>query len=181
MHTLNKNDRPNESKAEIINKQTKNRQKKKRERQTQHSHLNTYYRKQHPKMNVFTAYVHHNNIQHNNKMLIPGTATKNLTASLWPWKDNCAWAMEQYGVKVAGVTLSVRVLLYTRMTPPGRPPPDEAPPGPLLVPITDCLLPGHREGSVYFQILKTKRLYIYKFCLGLGCLDTDRDPFTSRS
>ena len=79
-------------------------------------------------------------------------------------------------MKVAGVTLSVRVLLYTRMTPPGRPPPDEAPPGPLLVPITDCLLPGHREGSVYFQILKTK-----KFCLGLGCLDTDRDPFISKS
>ena len=165
--------------------------------------MNTYYLKQHPKMNVFIAYVHNNNNQHNNKMLIPGTATKNLTASLWPWKDNCAWAMEQYGVKVAGVTLSVRVLLYTRMTPPGRPPPDEAPPGPLLVPITDCLLPGHREGSVYFQILKTKRLYtssvlawvawtqtgirllpdlkknkiISKFCLGLGCLDTDRDVY----
>ena len=112
-------------------------------------------------------------------MLIPGTATKNLTASLWPWKDNCAWAMEQYGVKVAGMTLSVRVLLYTRMTPPGRPPPDEAPPGPLLVPITDCLLPGHREGSVYFQILKTK--VISRFRLGLGCLDTDRDPLISKS
>ena len=65
MHTLNKNDRPNESKAEIITqkkKKKKNRQKKKRERQTQHSHLSTYYLKQHPKMNVFIAYLHNNNI-----------------------------------------------------------------------------------------------------------------------
>lgn len=26
---------------------------------------------------------------------LPGTETKNLTASRWPWKQSCAWAMEQ--------------------------------------------------------------------------------------
>lgn len=37
----------------------------------------------------------------------PGTAVKNFTASLWPWKESWAWAMEQYGTKVPGVTLSL--------------------------------------------------------------------------
>lgn len=28
----------------------------------------------------------------------PGTATKNLTASRWPWNESWAWDMEQYGI-----------------------------------------------------------------------------------
>ena len=36
----------------------------------------------------------------------PGTETKNLTASLWPWNDSWAWDIEQKGVKVPGTTRS---------------------------------------------------------------------------
>lgn len=39
--------------------------------------------------------------------VIPGTAVKNLTASRWPWKQSCAWAMEQKGTNVPAVTLSL--------------------------------------------------------------------------
>ena len=52
---------------------------------------------------------------------LPGTAEKNLTASLCPWKLSCACAMVQKGINVPGVTLSPLLSLYTRMTPPGRP------------------------------------------------------------
>lgn len=46
-------------------------------------------------------------------------------------------------MKLPGVTLSVRLLLYTRMTPPGRPTlPEMVVPEPAPVPITDCLLPN---------------------------------------
>ena len=48
----------------------------------------------------------------------PGTDTKNLTASLWPWKESCAWDMEQKGVKVPGITRSA-ASAYTRTGPPG--------------------------------------------------------------
>ena len=48
----------------------------------------------------------------------PGTDTKNLTASLWPWNESCAWDMEHSGVKVAGITLSA-ASAYTLTGPPG--------------------------------------------------------------
>uniref|UniRef100_A0A8D9BFZ0 Uncharacterized protein n=1 Tax=Cacopsylla melanoneura TaxID=428564 RepID=A0A8D9BFZ0_9HEMI len=38
---------------------------------------------------------------------LPGTDTKNLTASLWPWNESCACAMEQYGMKLPGDTTAV--------------------------------------------------------------------------
>lgn len=50
----------------------------------------------------------------------PGTATKNLTASRCPWKQSCACAIEQYGMNVPGVTLSLFSSPYTRITLPGR-------------------------------------------------------------
>ena len=48
----------------------------------------------------------------------PGTDTKNLTASLCPWNESCAWDMEQYGVKVPGITRSA-ASAYTLTGPPG--------------------------------------------------------------
>lgn len=51
---------------------------------------------------------------------LPGTATKNLTASRCPWKQSCACAIEQYGMNVPGVTLSLFSSPYTRITLPGR-------------------------------------------------------------
>ncbi len=43
----------------------------------------------------------------NKRGTLPGTATKNLTASLWPWKDSWAWAMEQYGMKLPATSRSL--------------------------------------------------------------------------
>lgn len=40
-------------------------------------------------------------------IFLPGTAVKNLTASLCPWKHSWACAMEQKGTKVPAVTLSL--------------------------------------------------------------------------
>ena len=54
---------------------------------------------------------------------MPGTATKNLTASLWPWNDSCACVILQYGIMLPALTLSVLLSEYTRITPPGRLPP----------------------------------------------------------
>lgn len=59
------------------------------------------------------------NLRNNNKSS-PGTATKNLTASRCPWKQSCACAIEQYGMNVPGVTLSLFSSPYTRITLPGR-------------------------------------------------------------
>merc|ERR1719206_608304 len=44
--------------------------------------------------------------------------TKNLTASLCPWNDSCAWDMEQYGMKLPGITRSF-LSEYTLTGPPG--------------------------------------------------------------
>jgi len=59
------------------------------------------------------------NLKNGNKTS-PGTATKNLTASRCPWKQSCACAIEQYGMNVPGVTLSLFSSPYTRITLPGR-------------------------------------------------------------
>lgn len=47
------------------------------------------------------------NIEACSLVCLPGTAVKNFTASLWPWKESWAWAMEQYGTNVPAVTLSL--------------------------------------------------------------------------
>lgn len=65
--------------------------------------------------------------------MLPGTATKNFTASLCPWNDSCACAIEQYGMKLPGVTLSPLLSLYTLITLPGR--------FEWLPVVTGCLLP----------------------------------------
>lgn len=52
-------------------------------------------------------------------VVVPGTAVKNLTASLCPWKQSWACAMEQKGTKVPAVTLSLFSSPYTRMALPG--------------------------------------------------------------
>lgn len=52
---------------------------------------------------------------------LPGTATKNLTASLCPWNDNCAWAIEQYGIKL-DPWLGLLASEYTLTTEPGARP-----------------------------------------------------------
>lgn len=36
---------------------------------------------------------------------VPGTATKNFTASRCPWKLSCACAIEQYGIKLEDTTV----------------------------------------------------------------------------
>ena len=51
-------------------------------------------------------------------LYLPGTETKNLTASLCPWNDSCAWDMEQYGMKLPGITRSF-LSEYTLTGPPG--------------------------------------------------------------
>lgn len=49
----------------------------------------------------------------------PGTATKNLTASLCPWKLNWACAIVQYGTKLPG-TFCTRTLVPGRLPKRGR-------------------------------------------------------------
>lgn len=53
--------------------------------------------------------------------LLPGTATKNFTASLCPWKDNWACAIEQYGIK-PDPEAPLLVSEYTLTTEPGARP-----------------------------------------------------------
>jgi hypothetical protein len=38
------------------------------------------------------------------KLVLPGTATKNLTASRWPWKESWACDMLQNGTNVSAVS-----------------------------------------------------------------------------
>ncbi len=52
--------------------------------------------------------------------VLPGTVAKNLTASLWPWKQSWACAMEQYGTYEPVTAQSTVSSPYTRTAPPGR-------------------------------------------------------------
>lgn len=105
--------------------------------------------------NFFYSIENKNSASDKNKTVLPGTDTKNLTASLWPWNDSWACAIEQYGIKVPGVTLSVWVSLYTLTIPPGRPPL-----GPLD---TVCLLPEINSHSVLLVLL-----YVFRALAGIS-------------
>jgi len=72
-----------------------------------------------PTLECFLPRTHHLDDSKTPFLFVPGTATKNLTASRWPWNESCACAMEQYGIKLPGVTLVPELSVYTRTTPPG--------------------------------------------------------------
>ena len=81
-----------------------------------------------------------------NSNFVPGTATKNLTASLCPWKESWACAMEQNGMKLPGVTLSVLLSPYTLITPPGPP----------LLCVTCCFVPKPNNTKQQWVIVATR-------------------------